>query len=140
MTGFKNPALKQLTDQQVRFAPAPRRLEQRARAERLLAEVEPSRRYPYQFICWRITDYRPDSYPDQLMLRCILSPNDSCATPICSERNRESPPTLPAITWSIEGPLGPRPVNRVPVISPLMELVCPLPCPPAAALSRPLIT
>jgi RNA polymerase sigma factor (sigma-70 family) len=67
VTGFKNPALKQLTDQQVRFAPAPRRLEQRVRAERLLAEVEPTRRYPYAFVCWRITEYRPDSYPDLLI-------------------------------------------------------------------------
>ena len=24
-------------------------------------------RYPYQFICFRITDYRPDSYPDLLI-------------------------------------------------------------------------
>jgi RNA polymerase primary sigma factor len=67
VTGFKNPALKQLTDQQVRFAPAARRLEQRGRAERLLAEVDPARQYPYQFVCWRITDFRPDSYPDLLI-------------------------------------------------------------------------
>ena len=67
MSEFKNPALKQLTDQQVRFAPPARRLEQLARAERLLAEIEPSRQYPYQFVCFRITDYRPDSYPDLLI-------------------------------------------------------------------------
>ena len=39
MTGFKNPALKQLTDQQVRFAPPARCLEQRTRAQKLLAEA-----------------------------------------------------------------------------------------------------
>jgi RNA polymerase sigma factor (sigma-70 family) len=64
---FKNPALKQLTDQQVRFAPPAQRLAQLARAERLLAEIDPERAYPYQYICFRITEYRPDSYPDLMI-------------------------------------------------------------------------
>jgi RNA polymerase primary sigma factor len=64
---FKQPALKQLTDQQVRFAPPARRLEQLARAQKLLSEIEPERFYPYQFVCFRITDYRPESYPDLLI-------------------------------------------------------------------------
>jgi len=64
MSEFKNPALKQLTDQQVRFAPPARRLDQLARAERLLAEIDKSREYPYQYVCYRITDFRPISYPD----------------------------------------------------------------------------
>jgi RNA polymerase sigma factor (sigma-70 family) len=67
VSSFKNPAMKQLTDQQVRFAPPARRSDQLGRAERLLDEIEPSRLYPYQFICFRITDYRPDSYPDLLI-------------------------------------------------------------------------
>jgi hypothetical protein len=70
----------------------------------------------------------------------MLSPNDSCETPICSDRNRESSPSLAAITWSIDGPLGPRPVNMVPVMSPLIEFVWPFPMPLAAALSTPLST
>jgi RNA polymerase sigma factor (sigma-70 family) len=64
---FKHPALKQLTDQQVRFAPPARRLDQLANAERLLAEIDLARLYPYQFVCFRITDYRPDAYPDLLI-------------------------------------------------------------------------
>ncbi len=67
MSEFRNPALKQLTDQQVRFAPPARRLAQLARAERLLAEVEPIRQYPYQYVCFSITEYRPDSYPELLV-------------------------------------------------------------------------
>jgi RNA polymerase sigma factor (sigma-70 family) len=67
VTGFKHPALKQLTDQQVRFAPPARRAEQFLRARQLLGEIEPTRQYPYQFICYRITEYRPDSYPDLLI-------------------------------------------------------------------------
>ncbi|HYT93119.1 MAG TPA: RNA polymerase subunit sigma-70, partial [Gemmataceae bacterium] len=67
MTNFKHPALKQLTDQQVRFVPPARRMDQLARAEHLLAEIDPAKQYPYQFICYRITDYRPDAYPDLLI-------------------------------------------------------------------------
>jgi len=67
VTGFKHPALQQLTDQQVRFAPPARRLEQMARAQQLLCEVESGKQYPYQFICYRITEYRPESYPDLLI-------------------------------------------------------------------------
>jgi len=65
--GFIVGALEQLTDQQVRFAPLGRRQEQMARAERLLGEIEPTRKYPYQFVCYRITDYRSDAYPDLLI-------------------------------------------------------------------------
>jgi len=58
---YKVPALHQLADQQVRFAPAANRQEQMVRAERLYAELDPAKDYPYQYICFRITDYRPDS-------------------------------------------------------------------------------
>lgn len=61
MSKFSHEAIKQLTDQQVRFAPPNRRLEQLARSERLLAEIDPEKQYPYQFVCFRITDYRPDT-------------------------------------------------------------------------------
>ncbi len=90
--------------------------------------------------CGIISGGSARSYPAQLILRCMLSPNDSCATPICSERKRESPPILPAMIWSIDGPLGPLPVKSRPVIKPLMEFVWPLPLPLEAALSTPLST
>src|SRR4051812_31309584 len=60
-------ALKQLTDQQVRFAPPARRAEQLARARKLLEEVEPGRSYPYQFVCFRVTEFRPASHRDLLI-------------------------------------------------------------------------
>ena len=59
MNSFKQPALKQLTDQQVRFTPPPRRMEQLSRAEQLLAEVDAAKAYPYQYVCFRVTDFRP---------------------------------------------------------------------------------
>jgi len=64
---FKFPALKQLTDQQVRFAPPARRREQMARAEKLLAELDSSRSYPYQFVCFRITEYRSEANANLLL-------------------------------------------------------------------------
>ncbi|MFO0881010.1 MAG: sigma-70 family RNA polymerase sigma factor [Gemmataceae bacterium] len=67
MALFTQPALKQLTDQQVRFAPPARRHEQLGRAQKLLAEIDTTRSYPYQFVCYRITDFRPESYPDLLI-------------------------------------------------------------------------
>ncbi len=67
MSAFVIEALKQLTDQQVRFAPPARRLEQLARAERLLSEIDAEKNYPYQFVCFRITEFRPDAYPDLLI-------------------------------------------------------------------------
>jgi RNA polymerase primary sigma factor len=64
VAAFVHPALKQLTDQQVRFAPPARRAEQLARARKLLEEIEPGRSYPYQFVCYRVTEYRPESHRD----------------------------------------------------------------------------
>ena len=63
----RNPALRQLTLQQVRFAPPARRQTQLINAEKLLTEIEPRKQYPYQYICFRVTEFRPDSYPDLLI-------------------------------------------------------------------------
>ncbi len=67
MTDFKHQVLRELTDQQVRFAPPARRQEQVARAERLLGEIDPDRVYPYPFVCFRLTDYRSDAHADLLI-------------------------------------------------------------------------
>lgn len=57
------PALRELRDQQVRFAPREKKLEQMRRAERLLGELDPERTYTYEFVCFRITEFRPDAAP-----------------------------------------------------------------------------
>jgi RNA polymerase sigma factor (sigma-70 family) len=62
-TTYRHPALKQLKEQQARFAPRERRLEQIDRAEQLLAEIESGRCYPYEYLCFRITGYRPEGAP-----------------------------------------------------------------------------
>jgi RNA polymerase primary sigma factor len=64
MSRYHNPALKQLTEQQVRFAPADKRLEQMDRAESVIATLEPGQTYRYQDLCEQVTNFRPQAYPD----------------------------------------------------------------------------
>jgi RNA polymerase primary sigma factor len=63
-SNYINPAIRQLRDQQVRFAPREKKLEQVDRAERLLGELHKERTYSYEYLCFRITTFRPESYPD----------------------------------------------------------------------------
>jgi len=77
VSDYRYQALQELADQQVRFAPPQRRLEQLRRAERLLTEIDPHKDYPYQFICYRVTDFRPDAYPD-LLVRGQALVDDLC--------------------------------------------------------------
>ena len=60
---YRHPALKQLKEQQARFAPRDRRLEQIDRAELLFGEIDSGRCYPYEYLCFRITGYRPEASP-----------------------------------------------------------------------------
>lgn len=70
---YINPAIRELRDQLVRFAPRERRWEQVTQTERLLAEVAPEKVYPYEFICYRITNYRPtDNLSVKIVGRDVL--------------------------------------------------------------------
>jgi RNA polymerase primary sigma factor len=60
---YRHPAMKQLKDQQTRYAPRDRRLEQIDRAEQLLVEIDAGKRYPYEYVCYRITGFRPEGWP-----------------------------------------------------------------------------
>ncbi len=57
---YRIAVLRELRDHQVRFAPRTKRLEQANRAERLLGELDLAREYPYEFIYFRVTDFRPE--------------------------------------------------------------------------------
>lgn len=61
---YRNPALRQLSEQQVRYAPVDKRVEQMDRAETLLAKVREDSVYDYPRLCEEITGYRPQKYPD----------------------------------------------------------------------------
>ena len=58
---YQSPLIKQLRDQQVRVASREKRLEHVNRAEKLLTEIDQGRNYPYEYLCYRITEYRPDT-------------------------------------------------------------------------------
>ncbi len=80
MSQYCNPGMKQLTDQQVRYAPRQVRLEQIDHAERVLHSISPKKTYSYGELCEQITSYRPTMYPDLLLsgeeavhdLRCFV--------------------------------------------------------------------
>lgn len=61
---YRNPALQQLADQQVRFTPVHTRIEQIERTEELLLTLQSQDVFRYPDLCERITNYRPDRYPD----------------------------------------------------------------------------
>jgi len=61
---YINPVIRQLRDQQVRFAPREKKIEQVNLAEKLIGELDPKRTYSYEYVCYRITNFRPDAYPD----------------------------------------------------------------------------
>jgi RNA polymerase primary sigma factor len=61
---YLNPVIRQLRDQQVRFAPRDKKIEQVDQAEKLLGELDPKRTYSYEYVCFRVTNYRPEDYPD----------------------------------------------------------------------------
>lgn len=62
-TDYHNPVMRELRDQQVRFAPREKKLQQLSRAELLLGEIDSDRTYTYEYLCFRITDFRPDTKP-----------------------------------------------------------------------------
>ena len=66
-TGYQHPTIQQLRDQQVRFAPREKKVEQVNRAERLLNEIDPRKTYSYEYLCYRITEYRPEAVPHTTM-------------------------------------------------------------------------
>ena len=80
MQRYRNPALKQLRDHQIKYAPRDVQLTQISRAERLLDELNPKGTYRYPELCEKITTYRGEMYPDLVVsgaeavhdLRCFV--------------------------------------------------------------------
>ena len=64
---YRIALIRELRDQQVRFAPRAKRSEQADRAEKLLSELEPSKEYPYDFLFFRVTSVRPDASGPRLI-------------------------------------------------------------------------
>ena len=64
---FKNPALGELTVQQIRYAPHEVKLQQMEAAEQLVGELKVETSYTWKSICKKITSYKPKNYPDLLV-------------------------------------------------------------------------
>ncbi len=58
MRRVKDQNLAELLNQ-LRFTPADKRAKQRAAAEKLLDIIEPEKEYPFEFVCYKITGFRP---------------------------------------------------------------------------------
>jgi len=60
---YKSPSMRDLRDQQVRFAPREKKIEQIDCAEKLLRELQADRTYNYEYVCFRITGFRAEQSP-----------------------------------------------------------------------------
>ena len=60
---YKCDSIRELRDQQVRFAPRNRKVEQLDAAEKLLHEINVRQDYNFEFVCFRITGFRADNGP-----------------------------------------------------------------------------
>ncbi|MDR0705423.1 MAG: sigma-70 family RNA polymerase sigma factor [Planctomycetaceae bacterium] len=59
--------IKELSDQQVRYAPREKKIEQCRRAEKLYQEISRNETYTYRFICAGITDFRTEMHQDVML-------------------------------------------------------------------------
>ena len=60
---YRCDAIRELRDQQVRFAPREKKIEQVDCAERLLRDIRADRTYNFEFVYFRVTGFRPDNPP-----------------------------------------------------------------------------
>ncbi len=58
---YRDSKIKELRDQQTRFAPKQKKIEQAASAEKLFGEITGDRTYSFDYVCFRVTNYRPDT-------------------------------------------------------------------------------
>ena len=59
--------IKELSDQQVRYAPREKKIEQCRRAEKLYQEINRNETYTYRFICAGITDFRAEMHQNVVL-------------------------------------------------------------------------
>lgn len=110
MKDYRHPALRQLKEQQVRFAPVDARLGQLDRIEKLLSEISPSKKYPYQYVCYRITDFRTDANPNLLIegkelehdLQLFIEDLNSTVPPVPAEKLSEPMLTLDQVSKNLK--------------------------------------
>lgn len=60
--------MRELRDQQARYAPRERKIDQAQRAELLIDELDDRKTYTFDFLCYRLTSFRPESLPREKLL------------------------------------------------------------------------
>ncbi len=60
---YKSQSIRELRDQQVRYAPREKKIEQIDCAEKLLQDLQTDRNYNYEYVCFRITGFRAEQSP-----------------------------------------------------------------------------
>lgn len=65
---YKSQLIREFRDQQIRFATQQVRVKQADRAEKLLSELKPERKYPFDFLYFRVTEHEPDVSNRQMIL------------------------------------------------------------------------
>ncbi len=58
---YRDAKIKELRDQLTRFAPKAKKIEQAALTEAVYGEIESDRSYAFDYLCYRITKYRPET-------------------------------------------------------------------------------
>lgn len=58
---YKTDVIRRLRDQQVRYAPREKRVEQIEASEDLIVATQPEKTYTYEYVCFRVTGYRPET-------------------------------------------------------------------------------
>lgn len=59
--------LRELRDQQVRYVPREKKIQQSRQAELLYREIEETKLYSYRFVCVGITDFKTELHPDLML-------------------------------------------------------------------------
>ncbi len=57
---YRHHVIDRLHEQLSRYAPRTKRVEQIETTERLIAEIDPERMYPYEWVAFRVTGFRPN--------------------------------------------------------------------------------
>ncbi|HEY0983201.1 MULTISPECIES: sigma-70 family RNA polymerase sigma factor [unclassified Schlesneria] len=102
MQRYRNPALKQLRDQQIKYAPRDVQLTQISRAERLMDELNPAGTYRYPEICEKITTYRGEMYPDLVVSGAEAVHDLRCFVEDLSENADISADSAGEEVWTVE--------------------------------------
>lgn len=64
---YRHNVIDSLREQLARFAPRLKRVEQIEAAERLIPEIDPARSYPYEWVGFRVTGFRPNNDAETLI-------------------------------------------------------------------------